>query len=157
MIENPDREIKIAIVGKYIDLPDAYISLMEAIKCAAYFHGCSAHIEWVESDFCEDADIAQEKLGAVDGICIPGGFGIRGIEGKIKALQFARTRKIPTLGICLGLQCMVIEYARNVAGIEEPIRRSSAQMRPTRLSQQLMSKRSFRARKSGWYDALGRL
>lgn len=118
VIESPDKEIKIAIVGKYIDLPDAYISLMEAIKCAAYFHGCSAHIEWVESDFCEDADIAQEKLGAVDGICIPGGFGIRGIEGKIKALQFARTRKIPTLGICLGLQCMVIEYARNVAGIE---------------------------------------
>ncbi len=117
-VHEPKHEIKIALVGKYIDLPDAYLSVTEAIRAGAFANQAKVNIKWVASDLCETEDGAKEHLGDVDGICIPGGFGVRGIEGKLGALKFARENKIPTLGLCLGLQCMVIEYARNMVGLE---------------------------------------
>lgn len=117
-VHEPKHEIKIALVGKYIDLPDAYLSVTEAIRAGAFANQAKVNIKWVASDLCETEAGAQEQLGDVDGICIPGGFGVRGIEGKLGALKFARENKIPTLGLCLGLQCMVIEYARNMVGLE---------------------------------------
>ncbi len=117
VVHNPAREVTIALVGKYIDLPDAYLSVTEALRAGGFANDAKVNIRWVASDDCETLAGAQEKLGDVDGICVPGGFGIRGIEGKLGALRFARENRIPTLGLCLGLQCMVIEYARNVVGI----------------------------------------
>ncbi len=117
-VHEPKHEIKIALVGKYIDLPDAYLSVTEAIRAGAFANQAKVNIKWVASDLCETESGAKEHLSDVDGICIPGGFGVRGIEGKLGALKFARENKIPTLGLCLGLQCMVIEYARNMAGLE---------------------------------------
>ena len=117
-VHEPKHEIKIALVGKYIDLPDAYLSVTEAIRAGAFANQAKVNIKWVASDLCETEAGAKEHLGDVDGICIPGGFGVRGIEGKLGALKFARENKIPTLGLCLGLQCMVIEYARNMVGLE---------------------------------------
>ena len=117
-VHEPKHEIKIALVGKYIDLPDAYLSVTEAIRAGAFANQAKVNIKWVASDLCETEDGAKEHLGDVDGICIPGGFGVRGIEGKLGALKFARENRIPTLGLCLGLQCMVIEYARNMVGLE---------------------------------------
>jgi CTP synthase len=116
-VHEPKHEIKIALVGKYIDLPDAYLSVTEAIRAGAFANQAKVNIKWVASDLCESEAGAQEQLSDVDAICIPGGFGVRGIEGKLGALKFARENKIPTLGLCLGLQCMVIEYARNVVGL----------------------------------------
>jgi CTP synthase len=117
-VHEPKHEIKIALVGKYIDLPDAYLSVTEAIRAGAFANQAKVNIKWVASDLCETEAGAKEHLGDVDGVCIPGGFGVRGIEGKLGALKFARENKIPTLGLCLGLQCMVIEYARNIVGLE---------------------------------------
>ncbi len=117
-VHDPADEVTIALVGKYIDLPDAYLSVAEALRAGGFAHDTKVHLRWVPSDECATAAGAAQHLGDVDGICVPGGFGIRGIEGKIGALTYARTRKIPVLGLCLGLQCMVIEYARSVAGIE---------------------------------------
>ena len=117
-VHEPKHEIKIALVGKYIDLPDAYLSVTEAIRAGAFANQAKVNIKWVASDLCETEAGAKEHLGDVDGICIPGGFGVRGIEGKLGALKFARENKIPTLGLCLGLQCMVIEYARNMVGLD---------------------------------------
>ncbi|MEY4276230.1 MAG: hypothetical protein RIS26_693 [Actinomycetota bacterium] len=117
-VHNPKHEVKIALVGKYIDLPDAYLSVTEALRAGAFANQTKLNIKWVASDLCETPEGAKEHLGDVDGICVPGGFGVRGIEGKLGALKFARENKIPTLGLCLGLQCMVIEYARNMAGLE---------------------------------------
>lgn len=117
-VHEPKHEIKIALVGKYIDLPDAYLSVTEAIRAGAFANQAKVNIKWVASDLCETESGAQEHLSDVDGICIPGGFGVRGIEGKLGALKFARENKIPTLGLCLGLQCMVIEYARNMANLD---------------------------------------
>jgi CTP synthase len=117
-VHNPKHEVKIALVGKYIDLPDAYLSVTEALRAGAFANQTKLQIKWVPSDTCETDEGAKEQLGDVDAICVPGGFGVRGIEGKLGALKFARENKIPTLGLCLGLQCMVIEYARNVAGLE---------------------------------------
>ncbi|WP_261166218.1 CTP synthase [Microbacterium sp. Marseille-Q6965] len=117
-VHNPKHEVTIGLVGKYIDLPDAYLSVTEAIKAGGFAQETKVNIRWIPSDLCETPDGAREQLAELDGICIPGGFGIRGIEGKLGALRFAREQGIPTLGLCLGLQCMVIEYARNVAGIE---------------------------------------
>ena len=117
-VHNPKHEVKIALVGKYIDLPDAYLSVTEALRAGAFANQTKLNIKWVASDLCETPEGAKEHLGDVDGICVPGGFGVRGIEGKLGALTFARENKIPTLGLCLGLQCMVIEYARNKAGLE---------------------------------------
>jgi CTP synthase len=105
-------------VGKYIELPDAYLSVTEALRAGGFAHQAKVNIRWVASDLCESEEGASSQLADVDGICIPGGFGVRGIEGKLGALKFARENKIPTLGLCLGLQCMVIEFARNVLGLE---------------------------------------
>ena len=118
-VHNPKHEVTIGLVGKYIDLPDAYLSVTEALKAGGFAQETHVKIRWIPSDECETPEGAARALAPVDGIVIPGGFGIRGIEGKIGALKFAREQGIPTLGICLGLQCIVIEYARNVAGIED--------------------------------------
>ena len=117
-VHEPKHEVTIALVGKYIDLPDAYLSVTEALRAGGFAHQTKVNIRWVQSDACESAEGAAAMLSDVDGICIPGGFGVRGIEGKLGALRFAREQKIPTLGLCLGLQCMVIEYSRNVVGLE---------------------------------------
>ncbi|MGO1769432.1 MAG: CTP synthase [Microbacterium sp.] len=117
-VHNPKHEVTIGLVGKYIDLPDAYLSVTEAIKAGGFANETKVDIRWIPSDECETPEGAREKLADLDGICIPGGFGIRGIEGKLGALRFAREQGIPTLGLCLGMQCMVIEYARNVVGLE---------------------------------------
>ncbi len=115
----PKHHVKVALVGKYIDLPDAYLSVSEALRAGGFANEAKVEIIWVPSDECETLEGAAKALGGVDAICVPGGFGIRGIEGKLGALTFARTHKIPTLGLCLGLQCMVIEAARNLAGIKD--------------------------------------
>jgi len=117
-VHNPKHEVTIGLVGKYIDLPDAYLSVTEALKAGGFGQETKVQITWIPSDLCETPEGAAKALAGVDGIVVPGGFGIRGIEGKLGALRFAREQGIPTLGICLGLQCMVIEYARNVAGLE---------------------------------------
>lgn len=117
-VHQPAEEVTIALVGKYIDLPDAYLSVGEALRAGGFAHDARISLRWVGSDDCETDAGAAQHLGDVDGICVPGGFGIRGIEGKLGALRYARERGIPVLGLCLGLQCMVIEYARNVAGVE---------------------------------------
>jgi len=117
VVHEPRKEITIALVGKYIDLPDAYLSVSEALKAGGFAHHTKVHLRWVASDTCETPEGAAKALADVDGMCVPGGFGIRGIEGKLGALKFARENGIPTLGLCLGLQCMVIEYARNVADL----------------------------------------
>ena len=95
-------------MGKYIELPDAYLSVTEALRAGGFAHQAKVNIRWVASDLCESEEGAFSQLADVDGICIPGGFCVRGIEGKLGALKFARENKIPTLGLCLGLQCMVI-------------------------------------------------
>ena len=116
-VHNPKNEVTIGLVGKYIDLPDAYLSVTEALRAGGFAHETKVNINWIASDLCETPEGAEKHLAALDGIVVPGGFGIRGIERKLGALKFAREQGIPTLGICLGLQSMVIEYARNVAGI----------------------------------------
>jgi CTP synthase len=118
-VHNPEHAVEIALVGKYIDLPDAYLSVTEAMSAGGFHHDAKVSIRWVASDECQTDAGAQKALGGVDAILVPGGFGIRGIEGKVGALKWARLRGVPALGICLGLQCMVIEYARNVAGIAD--------------------------------------
>jgi CTP synthase len=118
-VHNPKHEVTIALVGKYIDLPDAYLSVTEALRAGGFAHRSRVHINWVESDSCATPEGAAAALGQVDGVVIPGGFGIRGIEGKIGAIRFAREHQLPTLGLCLGLQCMSIETARDLAGIAD--------------------------------------
>jgi CTP synthase len=115
----PKHHVKVALVGKYIDLPDAYLSVSEALRAGGFANDAKIELVWVPSDNCETLEGAKAALGEVDAICVPGGFGIRGIEGKLGALKLAREMKIPTLGLCLGLQCMVIEAARNLAGIKD--------------------------------------
>ena len=117
-VHNPKHEVTIGLVGKYIDLPDAYLSVTEALKAGGFAQETKVSIRWIPSDLCETPEGAIAQLSELDGICVPGGFGIRGIEGKLGALRFAREQGIPTLGLCLGLQCMVIEYSRHVAGID---------------------------------------
>ena len=116
-VHSPAHTVKVALVGKYVDLPDAYLSVTEALRAGGFDNDARVNIKWVVSDECETEAGAERELGDVDAICVPGGFGVRGIEGKLGALKFAREKRIPTLGLCLGLQCMVIEFARNVAGI----------------------------------------
>ncbi len=116
-VHNPRHEVTIGLVGKYIDLPDAYLSVTEALRAGGFAHETHVNVRWIASDECETPEGAQRALADLDGIVVPGGFGIRGIEGKLGALRFAREQGIPTLGLCLGLQCMVIEYARHVAEI----------------------------------------
>ncbi|QDQ99168.1 CTP synthase [Tomitella fengzijianii] len=117
-VHEPTETVRLALVGKYVDLPDAYLSVTEALRAGGFAHRARVEIVWVPSDDCESEAGAQAALGEVDGVLIPGGFGIRGIEGKVGAIRFARTRRIPLLGLCLGLQCVVIEAAR-AAGIEQ--------------------------------------
>jgi len=109
--------VRIALVGKYVQLEDAYLSVVEALKHAAVHHGCRVEIDWVDSESVSEAEVAA-RLQRADGILIPGGFGGRGIEGKIRAAQIARERRVPYLGICLGMQIAVAEFARHVAGME---------------------------------------
>ena len=117
-VHKPKCEVTIALVGKYIDLPDAYLSVTEALRAGGFANYAKVNIKWVTSDSCASDKDAALNLGDVDGICVPGGFGVRGIEGKLGALKYARENKIPTLGLCLGLQCIVIEAARNLAGLK---------------------------------------
>ena len=117
-VHEPKQEVNVGLVGKYIDLPDAYLSVTEALRAGGFANSTRVNIHWIKSDDCESAAGAKENLAELDAICVPGGFGIRGIEGKLGALKFARENQIPTLGLCLGLQCMVIEYSRNVVGIQ---------------------------------------
>ncbi|WP_209648471.1 CTP synthase [Kibdelosporangium banguiense] len=116
-VHNPKETVRIAVVGKYVDLPDAYLSVTEALRAGGFAHRAKVEIVWVASDSCETPSGAAHALSGVDGVLIPGGFGVRGIEGKLGAISFARDRKIPLLGLCLGLQCMVIDVARNLAGL----------------------------------------
>ncbi|MDR2508876.1 MAG: CTP synthase [Candidatus Ancillula sp.] len=118
-VHNPKGEIEIALVGKYISLHDSYLSVTEALKAAGYANDLKINVRWVDASLCETANSAETVLDGVDGVLIPGGFGARGVDGKIGALHFARTKRVPLLGICLGLQCAVIEYARNVLGLED--------------------------------------
>ena len=118
-VHHPKEEVTVALVGKYIDLHDAYLSVGEALRAGGFAHEAKVNIRWIPSDECESPAGAARHLSDVDAVCVPGGFGIRGIEGKLGALTYARSHGIPTLGLCLGLQCMVIEYARNVAGLEK--------------------------------------
>ena len=118
-VHNPKIELTVALVGKYIDLPDAYLSVTEALRAGGFANFAKVNIKWVPSDNCATDKDAEGNLSDVDAICVPGGFGVRGIEGKLGALKYARENKIPTLGLCLGLQCMVIEVARNIAGIKD--------------------------------------
>jgi CTP synthase len=116
-VHHPKTEVSVALVGKYINLPDAYLSVTEALRAGGFANFAKVNIKWVPSDDCATDAGAKTNLADVDAICVPGGFGVRGIEGKLGALKFARENKIPTLGLCLGLQMMVIEIARNKANI----------------------------------------
>lgn len=117
-IKNPKEEVLIGVVGKYVELEDSYKSLYEALYHGSFANEAKAKIEWIEAEKIEP-DNAHERLGHVDGILVPGGFGLRGIPGMIHAVQYARERKIPFFGICLGMQCALIEYARNVAMLKD--------------------------------------
>ena len=117
-VHDPDETVTVALVGKYVDLPDAYLSVTEALRAGGFAHRAKVEIRWVQSDECATPAGAATALDGVDGVLVPGGFGVRGIEGKIGAIRHARTRGVPALGLCLGLQCMVIEAARHLAGLE---------------------------------------
>ena len=116
-VESPKYRVEVALVGKYINLHDAYLSVSEAVKHGGFANNARVDLRWVASDTCETPEGAQKALEGVDAIIVPGGFGIRGLEGKLGALRWAREHKIPTLGLCLGLQCMVIEAARDLLGL----------------------------------------
>jgi CTP synthase len=117
-VHRPKNEVTVGLVGKYIDLPDAYLSVTEAIRAGGFHHDSRVNIRWVSSDDCTTPEGAARELAGLDAIVVPGGFGVRGIEGKLGALRHAREAGLPALGLCLGLQCMVIEYARHVCGLE---------------------------------------
>jgi CTP synthase len=117
-IDACDKPVTIALVGKYVQLHEAYLSVWEALKHSAFHHGRKLELLWVDSEELTPATVA-DRLGCADGVIVPGGFGRRGIEGKLKAIRLARETKVPFFGICLGLQCAVIEYARNVCGIKD--------------------------------------
>jgi len=118
-VHGPKEEVTIGLVGKYIDLPDAYLSVSEALRAGGFANWAKVNLRWVASDTCETPAGAAAALAGVDGICVPGGFGIRGVEGKLGALRHARENQLPALGLCLGLQCMVIEAARNLVGLSD--------------------------------------
>ena len=126
-VRSPRHEVEVALVGKYVDLHDAYLSVSEAISHGAFAHHARARLRWVASDDCQSPQGAERALAGVDAVVVPGGFGVRGIEGKLGALRWARENRVPTLGLCLGLQCMVIEAARNLLGLEQA---SSTEMDP---------------------------
>jgi CTP synthase len=116
-VHEPAEEVTIALVGKYVDLPDAYLSVAEALRAGGFHNDARVSLRWVASDECQTPEGASKHLSDVDAVCVPGGFGIRGIEGKVGALRYAREQRLPALGLCLGMQCMVIEYARDVVGL----------------------------------------
>ncbi len=116
-VHHPADHVEVALVGKYVDLPDAYLSVSEALRAGGFHHNAKVKIRWVASDTCQTEEGANRALGGVDAVLIPGGFGVRGVDGKIGAARWARENKVPTLGICLGLQVMVMEYARTVLGL----------------------------------------
>ena len=118
-VHRPARTVTIALVGKYVDLKDAYLSPAEALRAGGFAHDARVNIRWVTSDDCQTAEGAARQLSDVDGILVPGGFGVRGIEGKIGAVRYARENGIPILGLCLGLQCMAIEVGRDLAGLQD--------------------------------------
>jgi len=118
-VHHPENDVTVALVGKYVDLPDAYLSVTEALRAGGFAHNAKVRIQWVASDSIANPAEAARVLREVDAICVPGGFGIRGLEGKLSALRYARANRIPTLGLCLGLQCMVIEYARTELGLAD--------------------------------------
>ncbi len=117
-VHQPARAVTVALVGKYVYLPDAYLSVTEALRAGGFHHDARVEIRWVTSDDCATPEGAAKALEGVDGIVVPGGFGVRGIEGKLGAVRHAREHLVPTLGLCLGLQCMVIEAARHLAGLD---------------------------------------
>jgi len=117
-VHHPAHDVTVALVGKYIDLPDAYLSVTEALRAGGFANDARVNIRWVPSDDCATPAGAELALAGVDGVVIPGGFGVRGIEGKLGALRYARENLLPTLGLCLGLQCLVIEVARDLAGLD---------------------------------------
>jgi CTP synthase len=116
-VKSLNKEVTIGLVGKYVALQDAYLSVVEALNHAGYFHYTKIHVKWINAGELVDADLDAE-LGDCNGIIVPGGFGNRAIEGKIQAIEYARTNKIPYLGLCLGMQLATIEFARNVCGLE---------------------------------------
>ena len=117
-VHRPAHRVEVALVGKYVDLPDAYLSVTEALRAGGFDRDAKVDIRWVASDTCETPEGARRMLHGVDAVCVPGGFGVRGIEGKVGALRWARENGVPTLGLCLGLQCMVIEAGRHLAGLD---------------------------------------
>ena len=117
-IEAATQPVRIGLIGKYIELPDAYLSVVESLKHAGFHHGAQVDIEWIQSEHVEGL-LADGQLAQLDGIVIPGGFGYRGVEGKIAAARYAREQGVPCLGLCLGLQAMTIEFARDVAGLTD--------------------------------------
>ncbi len=118
-VEYPKHHVSVALVGKYVDLPDAYLSVSEALRAGGFANWARVNVKWVRSDDCDTPEGAARQLADVDAVLVPGGFGIRGVDGKVGALRHAREHGIPTLGLCLGLQAMVIEAARNLAGIAD--------------------------------------
>ncbi|MFC8047952.1 CTP synthase [Nocardia sp. NPDC057353] len=125
-VHSPRETVEVALVGKYVDLPDAYLSVTEALRAGGFASRAKVQIRWVQSDDCATPAAAAAALRDVDAVLIPGGFGIRGIEGKVGAITYARTRGLPLLGLCLGLQCVVIEAARSI-GLAEA---NSAEFEP---------------------------
>ncbi|MGY5764319.1 CTP synthase [Brachybacterium sp. DNPG3] len=115
-VHHPAHTVTVALVGKYVDLPDAYLSVTEALRAGGFHHAAKVEIRWVEADGCITPEGARQQLQDVDAIVVPGGFGVRGVDGKVGALRHARETGLPALGLCLGMQCMVIEYARHELG-----------------------------------------
>jgi CTP synthase len=126
-VEAATRPVRIGLIGKYVQLPDAYLSVVESLKHAGFHHGAGVEIEWIQAEDVEGL-LAQDRLAALDGLVIPGGFGARGFEGKIAAARYARENEIPCLGLCLGLHAMAVEFARDVAGLAEA---NSTEFEPT--------------------------
>ena len=118
-IKNPKKSIQIGIAGKYTKLSDAYISVVESLKHAGYENNAKVEVKWVNSEDCNDYAQCEKLMKDLDGLIVPGGFGVRGIEGKLNTIKYARENNLPFLGICLGMQCTVIEYARNVLGLKD--------------------------------------
>ncbi len=116
-VHHPSTSVTVALVGKYVDLPDAYLSVTEALRAGGVANDAKVNIKWVTSDDCTTPEQTLKALDGVDGVLVPGGFGIRGIEGKVAALRWARENEVPALGLCLGLQCMVIDVARHLSGL----------------------------------------
>lgn len=117
-VEAATTPVKVGLIGKYVQLPDAYLSVVESLKHAGFHHGAGVEIQWIQAEDVEGL-LAEDRLGELDGIVIPGGFGSRGFEGKIAAARYARERNVPCLGLCLGLHAMTVEFARDVAGLTE--------------------------------------